>query len=130
MIYLGNQAVGAAVGVGEFSKYASTTASTSNANYLQVDNPLSFPPKFVVITAIGDVSTGKLVGGMFLTKLFRGAYRFTGQTTTGIMYPQGTVSDASKDRYCHIDESTIFVYRLSSSNNWDTTATYLVEVYA
>ena len=131
MIYLGTSPVGVRIAdVGDFSKYASTTASTSNANYLQVENPLSFAPKFVVITWIGDVSSGKLAGCMFLTELNRGVYRFTGQTTTGVMYQADTVSGASKDRYCHFDENTIFVYRPSSSVTWDTEATYLVEVYA
>lgn len=133
MIYLGQDPVGIAVGVGKFTQYEKkTVAGVGNSNtYVQVS--ASFDPKLVVISD-GTDSTGHVISGVmdFVHGVGGMLYRNSSNETlsTGGYRPAYVDSSPSVvATQCKYYDGDIYVSRVNSNGYFAEADTFTFEIY-
>ena len=133
MIYLGNQAVGVAVGVGKFTQYEKKTAvGAGNSNTL-MQISISFDPKLVLFSG-GTDETGHIISGVmdFTNTVGAALYRNSSSSamSTSGYRPQYTDSapaaNATQFKYYN---GTLYMSRANANGFFASTDTFTFEIY-
>ena len=134
MMYLGNDAVALTLvekipGTGEFTKYQKMTVTPTEATRLKSTHTLGIEPKVIIVTideTLGS-SSAYLEDGIFGD--VNGAIS-TGDRTSNRSYKHEKTTSVIGHCAYYWDNTYFDIYRASSANNWSTTSSYTVELYA